>query len=106
MSVEPATGDSTDSNESAMSYEEAFELLMEELPERFQEFSKTHVNDDKELIILTPETPMTDNNGTVESRIMTRKTYRLIEKYEFTTYMITQDKNGVGIDFWYKYDPA
>jgi hypothetical protein len=89
-----------------MSYEEAFESLIEELPDRFEEFSKIHVNDSKEVIILTPETPKIDNSGTVTARIMNGRIYSLIEEHGFVQYMTNRTKNGAGIDFWYKYDPS
>lgn len=84
---------------------EAFESLMEELPERFQEFSKMSVGHD-EKIILVPEHPRTDNSGTVTRRIMNQRIYRVVEEHGFVQYMTNRSKNGVGIDFWYKYDPA
>jgi len=106
MIFEPATCDSIDPEESAISYEEAFESLIEELPDRFEEFSKTHVNDDRDIIILTPETTKIHNSGTVTTRLMNRRIYQTIKEHGFVQYMTNRTKDGAGIDFWYKYDPA
>lgn len=105
MSVESPTGDSTDlETTEEMTFEEAVESVLDELPDRFQQFSKTHVTQD--YLILIPATTKFKSDDKVSSRLLSRKENRTIHEHGFTEYMTNREKKGTGISFWYKYDSS
>lgn len=91
------TTDSDSSIEQKSDFDQSVEDVMEELPERFQNYS--HPHSDKNMILVPEHTKMHD--GAFGSRLISGSVVSMMNENGFEFRFASRNTNGVGVKFWF-----